>query len=84
MVRDSLLAAGLDEKEFVVVPFSIQQPNLLRHYTPVGTVYFVRVYSIGSERRYEGWRAHGYAVVILGPDKATTELGHGGAGADPL
>lgn len=54
MIRDSLLAAGLDEKEFVVVPFSIQQPNLLRHYAPVGTVYFVRVYSTGSERRYEG------------------------------
>lgn len=65
MVRDSLLAAGTDVREFVIVPFPIQEPRLVRFYAPAGGVHFVRVYSSWEQEKVRRLRDQGFVVEIL-------------------
>lgn len=70
MIRDSLLGAGLREEEFVLVPFPIQEPELLRHYTPAGAVHFVRAYSDWEWEKIHRLRTCGLNVEVLDPGSA--------------
>lgn len=67
MVRDALLAEGLDPKNFAVVPFPIHTPGLISHYVPEGTVHFVRVYSRWEEEKVRRLQDRGAAVEVLDP-----------------
>lgn len=67
MVRDSLLAAGTDAREFVIVPFPIHEPRLVRFYAPAGAVHFVRVYSSWEQEKVRRLRDQGFVVEILDP-----------------
>ena len=69
MVRDSLLGEGIAAREFVVVPFPIQEPALCRHYVSESAVHFVRVYSEWEEEKVRRLRAHGFTVEVLDPGK---------------
>lgn len=69
MVRDSLLAASLGEKEFIVVPFPIQQPELIHYYAPIGTTHFVRIYSDWEKEKVRRLQACGFIVEVLDPGK---------------
>jgi cytidyltransferase-like protein len=69
MVRDSLLSAGLVEREFVVVPFPIQEPGFIRHYAPPGAVHFVRAFSAWEREKVRRLRAHGFAAELLDPGR---------------
>ena len=65
MVGDSLLDEGLEARDFVVVPFPIQDPRLCGHYVPGGAVHFVRVYSGWEEEKLRRLRTQGLAVEVL-------------------
>ena len=65
MVEGSLLDEGLEARDFVVVPFPIQAPELCRFYVPEGTLHLVRVYSGWEEEKVRRLRAQGFAVEVL-------------------
>lgn len=65
MVEGSLLDARLEARDFVVVPFPIQDPKLCRYYVPEGAVHFVRVYSAWEEEKVRRLRAQGLTVEVL-------------------
>lgn len=65
MVEGSLLGAGLEARDFMVVPFPIQDPALCRYYVPEGAVHFVRVYSAWEEEKVRRLRALGLTVKVL-------------------
>jgi nicotinamide mononucleotide adenylyltransferase len=67
MIRDTLLAEGLDPRCFALVPFPIHEPGLIDHYVPEGTVHFVRVYSRWEEEKVGRLRDGGAIVEILAP-----------------
>lgn len=67
MIRDALLAKGLDPGGFAIVPFPIHEPDLIGHYVPEGTVHFVRVYSQWEEKKVRRLRDGGAPVEILDP-----------------
>ena len=69
MVRDVLLAEGLRSREFVVVPFPINAPELCRYYVPAGAVHFVRVYSDWEREKVRRLRDHGFTVEVIDPGK---------------
>jgi cytidyltransferase-like protein len=66
-IRAALLAEGLEQDGFVLVPFPIHDPGLICHYVPRGTVHFVRVYSRWEEEKVRRLRGYGIAVEILDP-----------------
>ena len=65
MVDGSLLGVGLEAREFVLVPFPIQPPELIRYYVPGETVHFVRVYSAWEEEKVRRLKEHGLTVEVL-------------------
>lgn len=69
MLRDSLLDEGLEAREFVVVPFPIQKPELCRYYVPEGTIHFIRVYSGWEAEKVCRLKAHGLTVEVLSRDE---------------
>jgi nicotinamide-nucleotide adenylyltransferase len=77
MIRDALLAKGLDPRGFALVPFPIHDPGLIRHYVPEGTVHFVRVYSRWEEEKVRRLRDGGAIVEILDPGEEKKISGAG-------
>ncbi len=67
MVRDSLLAEGLDPEDFAIVPFPIHAPGLWHYYVPGGAVHFVRAFSGWEREKVRRLRAEGFAVEVLDP-----------------
>jgi len=67
MIQDTLLAEGLSPRDFAIVPFPIQDPDLIGHYVPEGTTHFVRVYSHWEEEKVRRLRDEGFPVEVLDP-----------------
>jgi nicotinamide-nucleotide adenylyltransferase len=80
MIRDALLAEGLQARDFVFTPFPVHEPGLIGHYVPGGTVHFVRVYSRWEEEKVRRLRAEGFLVQVLDPGEekkvSGTEIRH--------
>lgn len=69
MIRDALLAGGVHQQEFLVVPFPIHHPELYRHYAPIDAVHFIRVYSDWEQEKVRRLRSQGLVVEVLDPGK---------------
>ncbi|MDQ4126652.1 MAG: nicotinate-nucleotide adenylyltransferase, partial [Actinomycetota bacterium] len=67
MIQATLLAEGLSPLTFAIVPFPIQDPGLIGHYVPEGTMHFVRVYSRWEEEKTRRLRDEGFPVEVLDP-----------------
>ena len=67
MIRDTLLAEGLDARDFALVPFPVHEPGLIGYYVPEGTVHFVRVYSRWEREKVRRLRDEGFPVEVLNP-----------------
>jgi nicotinamide mononucleotide adenylyltransferase len=65
MIEGSLLGAGLEAQDFLVIPFPIQAPELCRYYVPEKAVHFVRVYSAWEEEKVRRLRTQGMTVEVL-------------------
>ncbi|MDP9424697.1 MAG: nicotinate-nucleotide adenylyltransferase [Actinomycetota bacterium] len=65
MVEGSLLDEGFEARDFLVVPFPIQDPGLCRFYVPEHAVHFVRVYSGWEEEKARRLRTQGFTVEVL-------------------
>lgn len=67
MIQDALLAEDLRARDFAIVPFPIQDPGLIGHYVPEGSVHFVRVYSRWEEEKTRRLRDEGFPMEVLDP-----------------
>lgn len=65
MVERSLTGAGIARERFRVVPFPINFPELLRHYTPVEAIFFLTIYDAWGERKKELMESVGLKVDVL-------------------
>jgi nicotinamide-nucleotide adenylyltransferase len=65
MVRDSLCGAGVPLEAFMVVPFPINRPELLRHYTPTDATFFLTIYDDWGRAKLGVLRSLHLSVDIL-------------------
>jgi nicotinamide-nucleotide adenylyltransferase len=65
MTRDVLLEAGLSEREFSIVPFPVNRPDLYRYYVPCDGTYFLTIYDEWGRRKKEMFASQGLRIEIL-------------------
>jgi nicotinamide-nucleotide adenylyltransferase len=51
MVTSALIEAGLGFREFSVVPFPVNLPDLYRHYVPLDATFFLTIYDPWGEKK---------------------------------
>ncbi len=65
IVKETLLSEGLDVREFSVVPFPINLPELYRYYVPLEATFFLTIYDAWGERKLEIFRSLGLTTEVL-------------------
>ncbi len=65
MTRDVLLEAGLSDREFSIVPFPVNRPDLYRFYVPVQGTFFLTIYDDWGRRKKELFASEGLRVAVL-------------------
>ena len=65
MIRETLLEAGLDFREFSLVPLPINFPELYRYYVPLDATFYLTIYDEWGERKLALFSSLGLKVEIL-------------------
>lgn len=65
MVCAALTAEGVGEKDFSVVPFPINFPELYRYYVPLDAIFFLTIYDEWGEKKLEMFKSLGLKTEIL-------------------
>ena len=65
MVESALLEAGMDRRDFDIVPFPIGKPELLHFYIPDGTHIYVTILDEWGHCKQERLQDFGYPVHVL-------------------
>jgi len=65
MLERSLVEAGANRDKFRIVPFPINFPDLLKHYTPEHATYFMTIYDPWGDRKQELMESVGLKVEVL-------------------
>ena len=65
MIRDSLLESGVPRREFEIVPFPINNPEIICQYVPMRARFFVTVYDEWGRSKVATLRALGVDVEIM-------------------
>lgn len=65
MIRETLLEAGLDFREFSLVPLPINFPELYRYYVPLDATFYLTIYDEWGERKLAMFSSLGLKVDIL-------------------
>lgn len=65
IVREALLEAGLDLREFSLVPLPINFPKLYRYYVPLDATFFLTIYDDWGERKLTMFTSLGLKVDVL-------------------
>jgi len=65
MTRDSLLEAGVDSREFTIVPFPVNRPELLRYYVPFDAIFFMKVGDEWDKSKRETFRSLNLNVEVM-------------------
>jgi nicotinamide mononucleotide adenylyltransferase len=65
MIRESLLDSGLNFREFSLVPFPINFPNLYRYYLPLEATFFLTIYDEWGEKKLAMLTSLGLKVDVL-------------------
>lgn len=68
MIRDSLLNVGMPRKDFEIVPFPINVPELIPNYIPKGATHYTRVYEEWNKKKINVLEQLGYEVEVLHED----------------
>lgn len=72
MIKAALLAAGLSQDEFELVPFPINFPEYIRYYTPASATYFMTIYDAWGRAKKETLESLGLKVEVL--EEGTPDL----------
>ena len=65
MVNTLLLGEGLDSKEFSIVPFPINFPELYQFYVPLDAVFFLTIYDQWGENKLKMFQSLGLKTEVL-------------------
>ena len=65
MIRLSLEEIGLRSDEYEVVPFPVNKPELLFHYVPLDSVFFITIYDGWGMEKKRILEGEGLEVVVL-------------------
>jgi nicotinamide mononucleotide adenylyltransferase len=65
MLRDVLLEAGVNYRDFSLVPLPINFPELYRYYVPMEATFFLTIYDEWGERKHAMFKSLGLKVEIL-------------------
>lgn len=65
MVRAALMEAGVDPRDFSIVPFPINLPELYAHYLPMDAVFYLTIYDQWGKRKLEQFRNMGLKTEVL-------------------
>jgi nicotinamide mononucleotide adenylyltransferase len=65
MVQAVLEEAGLSHKDFSVVPFPINFPELYSHYVPIQATFFVTIYDDWGRKKLQLFRSLGLKTEVL-------------------
>ena len=65
MIREALLEAGLDFRDFSLVPLPINFPELYRYYVPLDATFFLTIYDEWGEKKLSMLLSLGLKVDIL-------------------
>jgi nicotinamide mononucleotide adenylyltransferase len=74
ILREALLEAGLNFREFSLVPLPINFPELYRYYVPLDATFFLTIYDEWGERKFAMFSSLGLQVDVLWR-KPTSEKG---------
>jgi len=65
LVREALLEAGVDYREFSIVPFPINRPELYGYYVPLDAVFFLTIYDDWGRRKREIFHSMGLKTEVM-------------------
>jgi len=65
MVQRVLLEAGIDWREFSIVPLPISMPERYRYYVPLDAVFFLSIYDDWGRRKLAYFKSLGLSVHVL-------------------
>lgn len=65
MVREALVEAGLDLRQFSIVPFPINFPELLKYYVPMDATFFLTIYDEWGEKKLIRFKELGLTTEVL-------------------
>jgi cytidyltransferase-like protein len=65
VIRASLLEAGINLEKVGIVPFPIEDPEILQDYVPTSAVAFTTIYEEWNREKIDLLARHGYAVSVL-------------------
>jgi len=65
MLREALLEAGLDYRDFSLVPLPINFPELYRYYVPLNATFFLTTYDEWGEQKFAMFSSLGLKIDIL-------------------
>jgi len=64
-LREGLVEAELDYREFSIVPFPINLPELYRYYVPLDAVFYLTIYDHWGRRKLEMLRSLGLKTEVM-------------------
>lgn len=65
IIQTVLLEYGLKQDEFVIVPFPINFPQLLKFYTPKNSTHYLTVFDEWGEQKVKYLKRHGLKTSVL-------------------
>ena len=65
MIKNSLLEYGFRQNEFDIIPFPIENPDLLLQFIPSPARHYITIYDAWGEKKYNMLRGLGLDVEIL-------------------
>jgi nicotinamide-nucleotide adenylyltransferase len=65
LIKETLLASGIDCRDFTIVPFPINLPELYFHYVPREAVYFVSIYDDWGRKKRDTFVRLGLKTHVL-------------------
>jgi len=64
-LREALLGAGVHYREFSIVPFPINLPELYRYYVPLDAVFYLTIYDQWGRRKLEMLGSLGLKTEVI-------------------
>jgi nicotinamide mononucleotide adenylyltransferase len=65
ILKEALLAQGLDHRDFSLVPLPINFPELYQYYVPRQAVFYLTIYDAWGERKLKMFESLGLPVEVL-------------------
>ena len=75
MIRECLIREGLNQSDFFIVPFPIEEPERIANYVPENAQHFLTIYDDWGRQKLDRLRKAGFNVKVLW-EKTTADKIH--------